>query len=251
MSKIERNISAGWVKPIDCSNYDESAIKIISFYLFKTPCENTSSMSIPLSSYGWDKKSYSKLFCALLQRASLTKGETYQKAEKLDEMSSANNAVGFNRHFNQKRDINRLVLFHDKKKPLILDLLFYIRCSFAHGRFAIYNDSNTPMYAFEAIKNDSSRFMAVLSEETLLSWIDIITGGPSRLSELDQEDSKNNKIKIFELIEKTTYRVTKAYISSTLHIKEKDLEIAIKQMKTQDMIAYNNSKRSWEIIKAK
>lgn len=247
MTKIERNTNAGWVKPV-CLENNDNLIKIMNFYLLKTPCENTSSMSISLSNYKWNKDTCNRLFQALMECAGLVKNETYQIACTIDEMSLVSNNVGFNNHFNKQRDINRLVLFHNKKKPLIYSLLFYIRCSFAHGRFAIYNDNNKTVYALEAIKNSSSRFMAVLSEELLLKWIEIIEGGPSKLLELEQKNINSHKMKILDLMANSTSRITKTYISSTLRIKIRILNKVIKEMKKDNSIVYNNSKKQWEII---
>lgn len=58
------------------------------------------------------------------------------------------------------------------------EALFYlIRNGFAHGGFRICKYKGETFYAFESNDKGKLKGRAVLKEETLLSWIDVLKGG--------------------------------------------------------------------------
>ena len=93
--------------------------------------------------------------------------------------------------------------------------------------------------------------MAVLTEEVLLKWIGIIKDGPVKLQELKQDNIKDYKIKIIKLMTESTSKITKQYIQSTLRIKQSTLNKIIKEMKSENIVVYSNTKKQWELVNDK
>lgn len=171
------------------SIYTVEFIKIIDFYLIHCPVENLSDQRVSLLDYHWSspwKKPY-YLNKQLKQIASnpnlLYSCATLGKME--ENLRDLNLLIGFP----EKNKLYEIAVYYDNKKNQFMSLFSHIRNSIAHGRFKIIKDDHKTYYLLEdgIYRKDryyiSSRI--ILLEDTLLKWIQLITNGEKKFSEID------------------------------------------------------------------
>ncbi|MBO4879861.1 MAG: hypothetical protein J5544_06335 [Clostridia bacterium] len=185
----------GWIKNKDSYKYSDPFKYILNFYLWGNPCKQVSSSGRTMEKRGWGKDVWRKkeLRTYLFIQAGLVNGKNFVKSKSIDDIAKAVSTVDLNGHFQEKRDCNRLAFYSDDKQPDFLQIIFYIRCAFAHGRFERY-ENETTYYAIEAVtrkpgSNDcvlKARMM--IKEDTLVEWAKTIVAGEKEFRE------KNHKL---------------------------------------------------------
>lgn len=244
----------GWIKSKDDLNFTENFSKIINFYVFGTPCEFTSSSGRSIRDRKWDRNTWKRpdLRTYILSMAELKRGVSYAKAITLDEMADCAVVVGLSGNFQTIRDKNRVVFYSDKRTADILSIFFYIRCSFAHGRFEIYNDNNgETIYAIEAIEKRKGitdcivKARMILKESTLILWANTIMGG--EVSFAKEKKSMEMKIQnsIMSAINKEP-SLTKARIVESIGCDDAVVYKQIKVLTDNRKIVYDRSKKIWQ-----
>jgi hypothetical protein len=189
MAKEISAFYAGWIKAKDKTIWTENFEKIIMFYLFSTPCHLVSSSSTQVFDKKWDKTIWrkDKLRNVLLSVASLVSNSTYVSADKQDDMVHQLSIAGLDGIFQTRRDTERICFVRSKRCADFIDVLYYIRCAFAHGRFQIYNDEGINVYVLESGKTNKSTgeftvlSRMVLKESTLIAWAEILNAGQENL----------------------------------------------------------------------
>ena len=190
MSKEISAFYAGWIKTKDETIWTNNFQKILSFYLLSTPCLMVSSSSSQVFGKKWDKNVWknAKLKNVLLSVASLIPKSTYITVLKPDDMTRCLSAIGLNGNFQTQRSIERICFVKSRKCAEFLDILYYIRCALAHGRFQIYTDSGERVYVLESgrLNKTSGEFIVltrmILKETTLLKWAEIIDAGQDSIN---------------------------------------------------------------------
>lgn len=246
--------------------------RIVEFYLFSTPCNLVSSslagMNNRRRTWGENPWNNTKLKHFLLSVAGLN-NQTYIKANA-DKKCKSDNAIitpsnmqeqlracGLNGKFHTKRDKNRIVFITKGKTAEFLDILFYIRCAIAHGRFRIY-EAEDPIYVLEAaekykIDNEIRALVKarmILKESTLLKWADIIDSGIQVLDTLKRDEERTVRDKIIELIQ-THPCVSKDNIcdrlnaSYTTALCKKEIKEIINELKQEGKIKYEPKLHLW------
>lgn len=178
----------GWIKKrVPASYNDENLMRIIMFYVINTPCEDLSSRSIPVSSYGWGGNVWKngKLKRELFDIANLKAGDNFISVKKIDEMKRACIDAKMTKDFHKKRSEERIVIYKPSRYNEFLAICYHIRNSLAHGRLAMYPIGNSEdiMFALEdgvKVKYDNKfqvRARMILKKSTLLKWIEIIEKG--------------------------------------------------------------------------
>ena len=174
--------TANWCKyPTEA---DANFYEILKFYLFNTLCENTSSMGKSMKDYHWNKNCWGKneLRDYMLNIAELLHSEKrLSKARTIDAMSQAIQTTNLIDKFYKQCTDNTIAFYNSGKYPDIIQIFFYIRCAFAHGRFLVKNER----YYMEAIDSKSYKLKAriCIKEKTLLEWKKIIESGNSVFQE--------------------------------------------------------------------
>lgn len=155
--------------------------KILSFYLFKIPVKDVSSLSIEFSDYGWNKYNYRKLLTLMKESLIATLPKSKSKLAKdnilfyplksSEDVEMVLNSV-------KEENSSAYIIFKLTSTSKLESIFRHIRNSFAHGNFYIDSKRN---YHLEDYYHDKYTSKILLNEKTLLAWIDVITKGPKDL----------------------------------------------------------------------
>ncbi len=155
--------------------------KILSFYLFKIPVKDVSSLSIEFSDYGWNKYNYRKLLTLMKEsliatlpksKSKLTKDNIlFYPLKSSEDVEMVLNSV-------KEENSSAYIIFKLTSTSKLESIFRHIRNSFAHGNFYIDSKRN---YHLEDYYHDKYTSKILLNEKTLLAWIDVITKGPKDL----------------------------------------------------------------------
>ncbi len=252
MSKEISSFYAGWIKAKDPSIWTKNFEKIILFYLFSTPCCLVSSSSTQIFYKKWDKNVWKtdKLRNVLLSVASLTPKSTYISVDKQDDMTHYLSISGLSGIFQSNRVNERICFVTSKKGAAFLDVLYYIRCALAHGRFQIYDDNGTRIYVLESgkVNKTTGEFTVlarmVLRESTLIAWADILDAGQDKLDYYYKKVIDKLTIGIVTKI-KSEKKITKKDIASSFPFSESCIYEQIQTLSKAGKIRYLQNNHTW------
>lgn len=146
--------------------------KILNFYLFECPVDNSSYRGLKFRDYGWRKSpAFSKLKNKMLKAwvaGNLKKN--YYPCKK-DELKKKFELV------NDILPCEEYCVFLKYDESTVMQSLYSaIRNAFAHGSFRVSKYNKKRMYYFQNYKG-YKKAEIILSEETLVAWIKIIKEG--------------------------------------------------------------------------
>ena len=178
MSTSELTGYTSWIRFESKNVYSNKNFqRILDFYLFNCPVENTSVRSKTFNEYGWETKHFSVL-SKKLRNASDSKIRFHRVPVNsiYDALLSTNQLTKIN--FDEET-----VIYHDSSNSM--DTLFSaIRNAFAHGSYQLKTYNKTRYYCFENRQTGNKNYFdkeirarIVLKESTLLNWIQIIESG--------------------------------------------------------------------------
>ena len=255
MAELLASFNPGWVHSKDALCMSDSLAELLKFYVWGTPCEGVSSSGVMMRKRGWRKDVWKSahLRTYLLSVANLRNGGTYKKAKTIESMTDAAIEVGLgSRTFHTLRDCNRVVFYSDGSHPEILSIFYYIRCAFAHGRFEIYCKEGSPsVYVLEAVqkkkgtKECSVRARMVVLEETLLTWKDVLTEGPSNLKSRMDELSDSIRRDIIKTLSGITLQKKKGIVDA-LPYEDRLVYSELRKLKEEGIVEY--SQKQWRLV---
>ena len=256
MAEILVPFKKGWISDKDSREITKETAEIIQFYLWATPCDNVSSSGKSMKERGWKNNVWKQrdLREYLYLVALLKKDNTLKKVTKLEDMKEAVNKIGLGDSFQNKRDCNRIVYYNNGKKPDFIQIMFYIRCAIAHGRFSIYTDEEETVYVMEVITKKrgttkySLRARMVLFESTLLEWKKIIMEGQKNYNSKKQIKLEEIHSEIIKVIGKKDCK-KKIDIVAGMEYEEELIYKEIKTLRENNRIKYDNSKRKWILFR--
>lgn len=253
MSEIFVSFSKGWIQNKDTFAFTPAFSELLSFYVFGTPCVDTSSSGQSTKDRNWSKSVWknSGLRDYLLAQADLRTNATFAKATKLEMMSKSAESIGLGGKFPQKRDTNRIVFYSERKHPDMMMIFYYIRCAIAHGRFERFEskDGDT-IYAFEGITKKkgkseyTSRARIILKESTLLIWKQTIMDGEQAFTAKRAEMEQQIRKKIITTIQ-CNAGMTKQQIVQAIDVEESVGNRVFNTLNNDHHIGYDKRKRSW------
>lgn len=255
MAEIKVPFKNGWIQSKDDFNVTENFSDIFKFYVLGNPCDYVTSSGIPMTRRGWKKDVWKKsdLRNYMLETAKLRNNVTFKKVTKVSEMSAAASSIGLDKSFHTKRDVNRILMYSDGRRPDILAIIYYVRCAIAHGRFERYETDEGIVYAFEAItkKRGSSDYIVrarmVLFEKTLIEWKNIIINGSDNFEEKKCEMENTIRVEIKTLIQNNVIK-KKNEISNALPYEDSEVFSQLKKLTTDKEVKYDNSERIWKLL---
>lgn len=172
---------------------NENFQKILTFYLFNSPCEISkgtkenktyipvSKVDKTFSKQGWTDTNLSTLIAKMksmsyhLEYYPISSNQSINTIEKNISLSDPN---------------FEMIIMHTRSDmSKACAIFYYIRNGFAHGSFNVKNN----IYCFESSKNGITKAKIRLKEETLLKWIDCFYESPKKHKSKSYE--KKNKIK--------------------------------------------------------
>lgn len=146
-------------------------VKILIFFLIKTPVIEFSARSRSLESYGvkntYELKKKLKIIPA--------SNGIFIFADSLKEMRDALSDSGLLNQFGRNLN-NERCCFYIKKNHLN-SVFYHIRNAFAHGRFSIVEKDNDWIFIMEDISFKKVSGRMIFKKSTLLNWIEIIENG--------------------------------------------------------------------------
>lgn len=268
MADVIDTINPGWVTNKKGIHFSDNFQRIIEFYLFSTPCDLTSSSSHGMSGRNWGAKPWSKtkLRSYLLHIGGFTVGQNYCKATKgskkngtQSNMSDKLAVCQLNGVFQSLRD-NRIVFLSSDKYAEFIDVFYYIRCSFAHGRFIVSEGKDEPVYIMESAimpknkKETECKITArtVIKESTLIKWADVIDSGRSALETFKASEEQQIKDEIIDLIFDGQHLCQKQiikqlYPSHSSVFTKKDIKDAFDSLKKEERIVFSKKQGVWVI----
>lgn len=255
MAEIVDSYKPKWISNKDNFIFDENTSKIFNFYVICSPCENTSSSGVSLEERGWKKESlygYEQLKKYLYDSARLENGVNYSVARKKENMSDRQKAIGLDNRFYKEIVCNKILFYNSSSRKDLLQLLYYIRCSMAHGCFEIVYSGTGRYYIMESIKKEREKNIVkaqmVISEDTLLEWIDIIKEGPKGLADRIVKTEKEYSQMLLQIIKENPC-ISRQKICQNIPLKIADAQRLFTKLRDTNVIKYNNSLRIWEICK--
>ena len=171
---------------------NENFQKILTFYLFNSPCEISkgtkenktyipvSKVDKTFSKQGWTDKNLNTLIAKM---KNMSNHLEYYPISSNQSINTIEKNIGLS-------DPNfEMIIMHTRNDmSKACAIFYYIRNGFAHGLFDVKNN----IYCFESSKNGVTKAKVRLKEETLLKWIDCFY----ELSKKRKSYDKKSKIKI-------------------------------------------------------
>lgn len=182
-----------WIK---LGKTDEQVMKYISpiflFYVLRNPNVDLSAKGIPLTEYGWTAPWRSPEYLnKKLKEASSSKCLFWASAKHNEMEKALRNTELFDldRFLDSSEQFEECLVFYDGKKNQTLSVLYHIRNSICHGRYAVVKHKKCLWFVMEDVagakKNDQvgnnyKRLTArmLIQYKTLQHWINIIIAGP-------------------------------------------------------------------------
>ena len=171
---------------------NENFQKILTFYLFNSPCEISkgtkenktyipvSKVDKTFSKQGWTDKNLNTLIAKM---KNMSNHLEYYPISSNQSINTIEKNIGLS-------DPNfEMIIMHTRNDmSKACAIFYYIRNGFAHGLFDVKNN----IYCFESSKNGVTKAKVRLKKETLLKWIDCFYELPKKRKSYD----KKSKIKI-------------------------------------------------------
>lgn len=174
-----------WIAPERFNDIDLQ--RIVTFFVFHSPCKELSAMSKTLDEYGW-KKPWQKPYWLnkqLIQASTncnlLFPANTYQ------DFDIALKKAGMYDKFPDNLEQERIALY-DKKKNQFMSVFYHLRNAFAHCRLNMVDVNNECVFVLEDAYKQKITARMILKKSTLIKWIDIIEAG----EKVYQKNQKND-----------------------------------------------------------
>ena len=183
--KVTTEYRPPWLEDIAPERFNnEELFRIVTFFVFHSPCNDLSAMSRDLRSfYHWDSP-WRKPQCLRRRLIKESTSDTLlYSAQSRDDIKQAIDKAGL---ANFPNDIDReAIAIVNNKKNQFISVFAHLRDSFAHGRLNMYDigEENDFIFAFEDIqKNRKANIYEVTSrmilrKSTLMKWIVLIEKG--------------------------------------------------------------------------
>lgn len=177
-----------WIAP---ERFDDADLyRIVTFFVFHSPCTGLSSMGKTLAQYGWSNPWRKPYHLNRQLKHCADNFNLYYSVDNLCKMDEALKRAGLD-CFPPVDDNGRLIVrealcFHDNNSNQSLSAFYHIRNSFAHCRLNMVDVNGECLFLMEDVKTKDKKGPAdkkiltsrmVIKKSTLLKWIDLIEGG--------------------------------------------------------------------------
>ena len=169
-----------WIAPERFN--DKDLFRIVTFFVFHSPCANLSSMGKPLIEYGWCDPWKSPYYLNKQLRQAASTYELIYSAKDYDEMDSELEKADLKNSFPSDFSRERICIY-DNQNNQFLSIFYHIRNVFAHCRLNMVDIGEDCVFLLEDIKPNKNRDQLkvsarmILRKSTLLKWIEIIENG--------------------------------------------------------------------------
>lgn len=175
--------NASWLQWIVPERFNDSDLfKIVTFFVFHSPCPELSSMGRSLSEYGWTAPWKKPYYLNRQLRQAATNYNLIYSANGYDAMESALEKARLKDNFPSDYSSERISIY-DNQSNQFLSVFYHLRNAFAHCRLNMVDVDGDCIFILEDVQTkrgrDSLKVSArmILRKSTLLKWIDIIEAG--------------------------------------------------------------------------
>lgn len=236
-----------WLDTIVADRHcDNNLYKIVLFFVIFSPCPKYCTQGRTLQYYNWKDKPWSTnryLKNKLDNGVFSDKKKYFRCVEHIPQLVEAIHKAELEDDFYIHREVER-VAFIKTEGSEYMSLFHHIRCALAHGRIALFEDTNADdvLFVMENGNEIGAEFQVkarmILRRSTLLKWIEIITAGP-------QEPERNYRREIYEAL-RDNNRLRKKDLVNMLCESEYVINNAISFLKNAKIITYqNHGKHGW------
>lgn len=156
--------------------------RIITFFVFHSPCNELSAMSKGLDEYGWSSPWKKPQYLQRKLKQVSTNADLLFSAQTIDDMKQALEKAKLLDNITADVNTERIAVYNNKKNQF-MSVFYHLRNAFAHGRLNMLDTGleNDYVFLFEDItrKKDLYNVTArmVLRKSTLIKWIELIEDG--------------------------------------------------------------------------
>ena len=175
-----------WIVPEQFNDYD--LFRIVTFFVFHSPCSELSAMSKTLKEYGWLTPWRKPYYLNRQLKQAASNYELIFSAKGYDEMDAALDKAGFKDDFPSDFTSEKICIYNNQGNQF-MSAFYHLRNSFAHGRFNIVDVNGECVFIMEDVKpnkkKDKVKVSArmILRKSTLLKWIKLIENGEREYNE--------------------------------------------------------------------
>lgn len=170
-----------WIVPEEFNDID--LFRIVTFYVFHSPCLSLTSMGKSLEEYGWSTPWRKPYYLNRQLRQAATNFNLIYSANTYDSLESALDKADLNGSFPSDFGRERIAIY-DNMNNQFLSVFYHLRNAFAHCRINMIDFEGDCVFILEDIvpnqKDEHKQKLAarmIIRKSTLLKWIDIIEEG--------------------------------------------------------------------------
>ncbi|MCD8016205.1 MAG: hypothetical protein LUE97_00075 [Oscillospiraceae bacterium] len=178
---VERN--APWMQWLAPERFaDNDLFRIVTFFVFHSPCAELSSMCKSLEEYGWTTPWKKPFYLNKQLKQAATNPQLLFSADTYDTLELALDKANLKDNFPSDFTIER-ICFRDNMNNQFLSVFYHLRNAFAHCRLNMVDIDKECVFILEDMipENNRKRYKLsarmILKKSTLLKWIDLIEGG--------------------------------------------------------------------------
>lgn len=179
--KVYTDHNASWLHWIAPARFnDKELFRIVTFFVFHSPCPMLSSMGKTLTEYGWNTPWRKPYYLNRHLRQSSTNYNLLFSASTYERMSEACQKADFLDNFPSDLSTERIAIY-DNKGNQFMSVFYHIRNAFAHCRINMVDVDGECTFIMEDIVKEKTKHKVsarmILRKSTLIKWIDIIESG--------------------------------------------------------------------------
>lgn len=174
-----------WITPDEFN--DEGLFRIVTFFVFHTPCSSLSAMSKSLYEYGWKTPWKKPYYLNKHLKKNSTNFNLLYSAKSYDAIDIALKKADLYDDFPSNMQTER-ICFYDKMHNQFMSVFYHIRNALAHSRLNMVDVDGECVFIMEDVVRDEKANKLKLSarmiikKSTLLNWINLIEGGEKAYS---------------------------------------------------------------------
>ena len=176
--------SAEWLHWITPDRFnDEELFRIVTFFVFHSPCKQLSSMGRSLQEYGWNTPWQKPFYLNKQLKQASSNFNLIYSASTYDNLQIALEKSNLNSNFYDDLSVERICIY-DNMRNQFMSVFYHLRNCFAHCRLNMVDVDGECVFILEdavPTKNNPDKMKLsarmILRKSTLLKWIDIIESG--------------------------------------------------------------------------
>lgn len=179
------DFNPNWLDFIVTERFNNTEInRIITFFVFHSPCSGLSARSKSLDKYGWHAPWRKPQYLKQKLKAASTNGDLLFCAQTIDDMRQALEKADLLENIMENPKLERIAVY-DNRKNQFMSVFNHIRNALAHGRFNMVDIGIEDDYTFifedvnKGKKSCKITARMILRKSTLIKWIELIETGYS------------------------------------------------------------------------